>query len=86
MDGPGTQIGGSPTARSIREFNDITVTGHGAGAPYLTGAAVVIVGVSTAFTNSHIEYAQTGLAIGNVVDYGSVHLLNDFRKLRDRRR
>lgn len=65
VDGPGTQISGSPTARSIREFDDITVTGRGTGAPYLTGAAVVIVGVSTAFTNSHIEYAQTGLAIGN---------------------
>lgn len=64
VDGPGTQISGSSVARSIREFNDITVTGHGAG--YLTGAAVVIYGVSTAFTNSHIEYAQTGLAIGNV--------------------
>jgi|HubBroStandDraft_1064217.scaffolds.fasta_scaffold44079_2 hypothetical protein len=64
VDGPGTQISGSATARSIREFNDITVTGHGAG--YLIGPAVVIVGVSTAFTNSHIEYAQTGLAIGNV--------------------
>jgi hypothetical protein len=64
VDGPGTQINGSPTARSIREFNDITVTGRGTG--YLTGAAVVIYGVSTAFTNSHIEYAQTGLAIGNV--------------------
>ena len=25
----------------------------------------MILGVSTAFTNSHIEYAQTGLAIGN---------------------
>ncbi len=64
VDGPGTQIGGSPVARSIREFNDITVTGHAAG--YLTGAAVVIYGASTAFTNSHIEYAQTGIAIGNV--------------------
>ena len=63
VDGPGTQIG-SAVARSIREFNDITVTGHAVG--YLTGAAVVIFGVSTAFTNSHIEYAQTGIAIGNV--------------------
>jgi len=62
VDGPGTQISGAPTARSVREFNDITVTGRGT--PYLTGAAVVIVGVSTAFTNSHIEYAQTGIAIG----------------------
>lgn len=26
----------------------------------------MIYGVSTAFTNSHIEYAQTGIAIGNV--------------------
>jgi hypothetical protein len=66
VDGPGTQINGSPTPRSIREFNDITVTGRGTTPPYLTGAAVVIVGVSTAFTNSHIEYAQTGVAIGNV--------------------
>jgi hypothetical protein len=64
VDGPGTQISGSSIARSIREFNDITVTGHATG--YLTGAAVVIFGVSTAFTNSHIEYAQTGIAIGNV--------------------
>jgi len=64
VDGPGTQISGSSVARSIREFSDITVTGHAAG--YLTGTAVVIFGVSTAFTNSHIEYAQTGLAIGNV--------------------
>jgi hypothetical protein len=64
VDGPGTQISGSSVARSIREFKDITVTGHGAG--YLTGPAVVIYGISTAFTNSHIEYAQTGLAIGNV--------------------
>jgi hypothetical protein len=66
VDGPGTQISGSPAARSIREFKDITVTGHGT--KYLTGAAVQIYGVSTAFTNSHIEYAQTGLAIGNVSD------------------
>ncbi len=63
VDGPGTQISGA-VARSIREFNDITVTGHATG--YLTGAAVAIFGVSTAFTNSHIEYAQTGIAIGNV--------------------
>ncbi len=63
VDGPGTQIGGgSPIARSIREFNDITVTGRATG--YLTGQAVVIVGVSTAFTNSHIEFAQNGIAIG----------------------
>jgi len=63
VDGPGTQTT-STVARSIREFNDITVTGRATG--YLTGAAVVIYGVSTAFTNSHIEYAQTGIAIGNV--------------------
>jgi hypothetical protein len=63
VDGPGTQTT-STVARSIREFNDITVTGRATG--YLTGAAVVIFGVSTAFTNSHIEYAQTGIAIGNV--------------------
>jgi hypothetical protein len=62
VDGPGTQIGGSPTARSIREFKDITVTGKGAG--YLRGEAIMIVGVSTAFTNSHIEYAQMGIEVG----------------------
>jgi hypothetical protein len=64
VDGPGTQISGTATARSIREFNDITVTGRPTG--YLTGASAVIYGVSTAFTNSHLEYAKTGIAIGNV--------------------
>lgn len=64
VDGLGTQSSGSPVSRSIREFDDITVTGHATG--YLTGAAVVIFGVSTAFTNSHVEYAQIGIAIGNV--------------------
>ena len=62
IDGPGTQLSGSPVARSIREFNDITISGHATG--FLKGAAVVIFGVSTAFSNSHIEYAQTGIAIG----------------------
>jgi hypothetical protein len=47
--------------RSIREFDAITVSGHGAG--YIA-AGVVICGVSAAFTNSHIEYATTGVEIG----------------------
>jgi hypothetical protein len=64
VDGPGTQTNGSPVARSVRQFDDITITGHAAG--YLAETAVVIYGVSTAFTNSHIEYAQTGIAIGDV--------------------
>jgi hypothetical protein len=72
VDGPGSLIGTADDARVVREFNDITVSGGGAAANtcgYGSGnngitTGVVIYGVSTAFTNSHIEYACTGMQIG----------------------
>ncbi len=64
LDGPG-----GTGKKLIREFSDITVSGHAldsTGAVILHNIAcgVVIYGVSTAFTNSHIEYASTGIQVG----------------------
>ncbi len=74
VDGPGSLIGTADYARVVREFNDITVSGSGAAANTSCGysgnggsaiaTGVVIFGVSTAFTNSHIEYTCNGMQIG----------------------
>jgi len=66
VDGPGTQSSTVSGSRVIRQFDDITVTGHATEQGYLSGAGAVIYGVSTAFTNSHIEYATTGIEIGDI--------------------
>jgi hypothetical protein len=57
--------GSTNFARAIRGFNAVTVSGDGAGGTggYIA-AGVVICGVSGALTNSHIEFATTGLWIG----------------------
>jgi hypothetical protein len=63
IDGPG---GTAP--RLIREFNDVTVSGHAVVNNVTTlskiACGVVIYGVSTAFTNSHVEFASTGVQVG----------------------
>ena len=54
-------LGSTNAGKATREFDAITVTGHGNG--YIANG-MVICGVSTAFTNSHIEYTTTGIEIG----------------------
>jgi hypothetical protein len=56
-------LGSTNNGKATRAFDAITVTGHGSGTPYLS-TGVVICGVSTAFTNSHIEFVTTGIEIG----------------------
>lgn len=58
--------GSTNFTRAIRGIDAVTVSGHFAGSTthgYIA-AAVVICGVSAALTNSHLEYATTGLEIG----------------------
>ena len=72
VDGPGSTISGAASARVVREFNDITVSGGGAALNACgngssnSGIALgmEVYGVSTSFTNSHIEYVCNGLVIG----------------------
>ena len=72
VDGPGSTISGAATIKVIREFNDITISGGGAAANTCgyggtnsgIAAGIVIYGVSTTFTNSHIEYVCNGIQIG----------------------
>jgi hypothetical protein len=72
VDGPGSTISGAATIKVIREFDDITISGGGAaentcgygGTNSGIAAGIVIYGVSTTFTNSHIEYVCNGIQIG----------------------
>jgi hypothetical protein len=63
VDGAGSTLGGTQTLeRVIRQFDDITISGDGVTDNIATGA--IIYGVSTAFTNSHIEFVNSGIQVG----------------------
>lgn len=63
VDGAGSTYGGTQTfEKVVRQFDDITISGDGVTGNIATGA--VIFGVSTALTNSHIEFVNNGILIG----------------------
>jgi hypothetical protein len=65
VDGFGSTISANTgsSSRLIRQFDDITISGFGVGSPFIA-KGLVIFGVSTAFTNSHIEYTPIGIQVG----------------------
>jgi hypothetical protein len=59
----GVQVVGGTTGQLIRGLDNITVSGSGISPQ--TG--IVVAGYSTRITNTHVEYFNTGIAVGGVL-------------------
>jgi hypothetical protein len=64
----GLQVDGAGTGQVVREFDDVTVSGNGVSNTQWAGTAIgiYVFGVSTAITNSHVEFFPTGVQIGQL--------------------